>query len=85
MKKNGLEYSKVVKLIYELPEANENTSIRDIVKKSRLPNRDKDYFLELLDALEGGDFSEAKRTDKKVRFKSASFKSLQRELSNASH
>ncbi len=85
MKKNGLEYSKVVKLIYELPEANENTSIRDIVKKSRLPNRDKDYFLELLDALEGGDFSEVKRTDKKVRFKSASFKSLQRELSNASH
>lgn len=83
MKKSGISYSELTFLIYRLVESPQGKSLREIVEASNLNKLDKKYFIETIDALEHKDFSESGKVDKRVKFKSSSFKSLRREISDA--
>lgn len=83
LRKKGLDYSTLSRLLYMLNRNPENKTIKEIVEKSNLNNNEKSYFVDLLDALERKNFSYDKAKKKKVRFKASAFKSLKKELSNA--
>lgn len=84
LKKNGLTYNGLIKVIYALASNAEDISAKTIIQESRLSQKDKDYFLEMLDILGQKDFGAKNSAKKRAIFKMSAFKALKREIENES-
>ncbi len=83
MRKEGVNYSDLSSLLYRLMNSGQEKTLKEIIENSNLKKLDKKYFLDTIMALEDKNFSEAGKSDKRVRFKASSFKSLKKEIFNA--
>lgn len=83
LKKKGLEYASLIRLLYMLDKSEGTGSLKSIIERSGLSKADKEYFLDLLSQLGARDYNEksGKRV-KKPKFKVSAFKSLEREITN---
>lgn len=84
LKKNGLSYNGLIKIIYNLSKSVEDSSAKAIIEESGLSRKDKDYFLEMLDILGQKDFGTNDGAKKRAAFKMSAFKALKKEIENES-
>lgn len=84
LKKNGLSYNGLIKLIYNLSKQVEDASAKTIIEESGLSRKDKDYFLEMLEILGQKDFGAKAASKKRATFKMSAFKALKKEIENES-
>jgi hypothetical protein len=82
LKKNGLTYNRLLKLVYHLRKEGVESSARKLIESSGLSKKDKDYFLEMLDLLGQKDFATTSKNKKRPIFKMAAFKALKKEIEN---
>ncbi len=83
-KKKGLSYNGLLKIIYHLRKDGVEASARNLINSSAMSQKDKDYFLEMLDILGQKDFATTTKTKKRPAFKMAAFKALKKVIEDES-
>ena len=84
MKKKGLNYSELYRVLVALDKTNKmaggGISIINVINESQLSNEAKNYFKNALNFTEGGAFAESKRNGQNVVFEKKHFNELMKNL-----
>jgi hypothetical protein len=86
LKKDGLNYSKLSQLIFLLDKngVGNGGELSEILKNSQMPQKDIDYFLEVLELLERKSFASSQTQEKKARFRASAFNELKKVIDHES-